>query len=351
MPNAVIQATLRLMLPEGLTAVSVSDGIEVLLGFTPDAFLAGRVRLRDRFHPHDQDIADTLFGPDRAPTAGTFNCRLRQANGRIRLVRGEYRKRVAEGGAVFLDLLLQDAKSLPRTLGDASMTAHFRAMMENTDDFICFKDRNHVFTGASQTLVSLCDPAEHWTNLLGQTDYDVLPEAFADLYYRLEKQVFAGLPVAHEVQETLTKDGVPGWVDNRKYPIRGEHGDIIGLYGIARDITERRRTELGLERVSRLYATLSHCNQAIVHCTDEAALLQQVCHDAVVYGGLKMVWIGLLDPDDRFLKPVAWYGEGTAYLDGIRITIDGDDSRGRGPTGTAMREDCPSGARISPMIR
>jgi hypothetical protein len=27
--------------------------------------------------------------------------------------------------------------------------------MENTDDFIYFKDRNHVFTGASQTLVSI----------------------------------------------------------------------------------------------------------------------------------------------------------------------------------------------------
>jgi diguanylate cyclase (GGDEF)-like protein/PAS domain S-box-containing protein len=355
MLNAVIQATLRLIFREGVfregvfreewAAVAVSDGIEALLGFTPDAFLADRVRLRDRFHPDDQDIADTLFGPDRAPAAGTFNCRLRQANGRIRLVRGEYSKTItdngADGGVVILDLLLQDAKSLPRTLGDASMTANFRAMMENTDDFIYFKDRNHVFTGASQTLVSLCDPAEHWTDLLGQTDYDVFPEAFADIYYRLEKLVFAGLPVAHAVQETLTKDGVRGWVDNRKYPIRGEHGEVIGLYGIARDITERRRTELGLQRVSRLYATLSHCNQAIAHCTDEAALLQQVCHDAVVYGGLKMVWIGLLDPGDRFLKPVAWSGEGTAYLDGIRITIDGDDPRGRGPTGTAMRVDCP----------
>ena len=51
-----------------------------------------------------------------------------------------------------VDVLLQDAKSLWRSSGDQTMMANFKAMMDNTDDFIFFKDRNHVFTGASQTL-------------------------------------------------------------------------------------------------------------------------------------------------------------------------------------------------------
>ena len=76
-------------------------------------------------------------------------------------------------------------------------------MMENTNDYIYFKDRNHVFTGASQTLVSLTNPSEIWTDLLGKTDYDVFPEEYADHYYSLEKQVFSGFSVAHQIQETL----------------------------------------------------------------------------------------------------------------------------------------------------
>jgi PAS domain S-box-containing protein len=116
-------------------------------------------------------------------------------------------------------------------------------MMENTDDYIYFKDRNHVFTGASQTLVSITEPSEHWTDLLGQTDYDVFPEEYADIYYRLEKQVFAGIPVAREIQKTLSTKGKEGWVDNRKYPIFGNDGDIIGLFGIARDITELKQNQ------------------------------------------------------------------------------------------------------------
>ena len=51
-----------------------------------------------------------------------------------------------------------------------------------------------------------------------------------------------------------------------------------------RNITERRITELKLERHMQLYAALSHCNKAIVHCTSEEALFQKICHAAVQFG-------------------------------------------------------------------
>lgn len=233
----ILEVRFRYALARPPAPLAVGPAVEQLLGWAAEDFLGGKVGLRDRIHPDDADIAEMLFSSLAEPLAGSCNLRLRQANGRIRCVKALYAKR-KEDDRILLDLTLQDAKSLPRTLSDAAATANFRALMENTDDFIFFKDRNHVFTGASQTLVRLCEPAEHWTDLLGQTDYDVFPEAYADTYYRLEKQVFAGIPVAHETQEILTRDGKTGWVDNRKYPIRDESGAIVGLFGIARDITE-----------------------------------------------------------------------------------------------------------------
>ncbi|MGZ4981920.1 MAG: PAS domain S-box protein [Methylobacter sp.] len=222
---------------------SISDSIEALLGFKAGDFLTGKVSLRNRIHVHDQDIADDLFSIDIHRTCGTFNIRLRQANGRIRCVKGQYTKESDDSSTEFiLELLLQDSKGLNQQQSEP-ITTNFIAMMENTDDYIYFKDRNHVFTGASQTLVSITEPSEHWTDLLGQTDYDVFPEEYADIYYRLEKQVFAGIPVAREIQKTLSTKGKEGWVDNRKYPIFGTNGDIIGLFGIARDITELRQTQ------------------------------------------------------------------------------------------------------------
>jgi diguanylate cyclase (GGDEF)-like protein/PAS domain S-box-containing protein len=236
-PSGTLEARVALRLTPPVKVVSVGAEIEALLGDAPAEYLSGRLSLRDRVHPGDRDLADALFDGEGPLGPGVVHLRIRHANGRIRCVRCVYERRRDERAEVVLDLLLQDSTTLPRPTARAASSA-FRAMMENSDDFIFFKDRNHVLTGASQSLVALCAPATHWTELLGRTDYDLFPEAYADVYYELEKQVFAGVPVAHEIQETLTKDGRRGWVDNRKYPIVDERGEIIGLYGIARDISE-----------------------------------------------------------------------------------------------------------------
>jgi PAS domain S-box-containing protein len=151
-------------------------------------------------------------------------------------------------GQVTLDLRLEDARNLWGRQYSEPMMSNFVAMMENTDDFIFFKDRNHVFTGASQTLVAVTHPAEHWRDLLGKTDYDVFPEAYADIYYQLEKQVFATGEPVQKVQAYLRKDGRKGWVDNRKYPIRNDAGEIVGLFGVARDVTDKVNAEEALRR-------------------------------------------------------------------------------------------------------
>lgn len=317
----MLETHIRLSLTDPMTVLSVSDGVEALLGFKPDDFLAGKVSLENLIHVHDQDIAADLFSTGANKTSGTFNIRLRQANGRIRCIKGHYTKEPgASGKGAILELHLQDAKSLWQGLGDQPMMANFKAMMENTDDYIYFKDRNHVFNGASQTLVAITEPSEHWTDLLGLTDYDVFPEEYADVYYRLEKQVFAGIPVAHEIQETLDNDGNKGWVDNRKYPIKDANGEIIGLFGIARDITEQKLAE---EKLQRTQFASDHAPDCIFWCDKQARF--HYANDAACreLGYTKEELLAMSVPDiDPDMPAAAWTAHWQELQQKNTVTIE-----------------------------
>ena len=250
-PPIQTEVRLQLLPLPPYTVFSVAGDAESVLGYCASMLLQGEITFPSLIHPDDQDVWDEMLGsqsPSAAkpqPQPQVRNLRVRQANGRIRCLVVQHDQELAEAGPV-VNLWLRDAKSLFDPADALAAHPGFRSMMDNTNDFIFFKNRHHVLTSASQTLASLTRPSAHWTDLIGQTDYDIFPEAYADIYYRLEKQVYAGVSIALEIQQYETPRGLKGWVDNRKYPIKNAQGEITGLFGIAREITDQVRAEQAL---------------------------------------------------------------------------------------------------------
>ncbi|MDE2604648.1 MAG: PAS domain S-box protein [Burkholderiales bacterium] len=137
----------------------------------------------------------------------------------------------------------------------------------------------------------------------------------------------------------LRKDGGTGIALLSAHPITID-GERC-LLATSRDITDRKEAEATLRRLSRLYAALGQCNQAIVRSTSEAELFTQVCRIAVEVAGLKMAWIGRVDLAARSVRAVARHGAGLEYLSGLRIDLDPRQASAHGPTGQAIREDVP----------
>jgi PAS domain S-box-containing protein len=102
------------------------------------------------------------------------------------------------------------------------------------------------------------------------------------------------------------------------------------------EIAEREKAEERALRLNRLYAVLSETNQAIVRTRDRDTLFNDFCRIAVQDGNFTLAWVGLVDEERGELKVVAADGA-TGYLDGIRITVDGEPT-GLGPTGISIRE-------------
>ena len=103
----------------------------------------------------------------------------------------------------------------------------------------------------------------------------------------------------------------------------------------------RKAAEIRISRLTQLYAALAQCNQAISHAACVEDLLPTICRIAAEYGGMSMAWIGLVDDSCGEVRLAASFGSGAEYLEGIQISLDAEDPLGRGPTGTAIRENRP----------
>ncbi|CAK0761850.1 two-component system, sensor histidine kinase and response regulator [Gammaproteobacteria bacterium] len=174
---------------------------------------------------------------------------------------------------------------------------------------------------------------EAFLNVVHPEDLDAVNQVYADILVNCLPQEIT--------YRLLMGDGRIKWVHERSVSKFDATGKPLRSLGTIQDITERKQAEESIRRITRLYATLSQCNQAIVHCINEKMLFRQICQDAVTFGGMKMVWIGSVDESRQQVKPVASFGTGTDYLKDLQITLDPNDPRGQGPTATAIRENQP----------
>ena len=170
---------------------------------------------------------------------------------------------------------------------------------------------------------------------------DFVVEAERDRANAHLAQLIKGVPPGPGEYRGLRKDGSVFDVEANFDFIRDGNGQPSGMVFVIRDISERKTHQAKMQRVTQLYAALSECNQAIVRCTSDAELFPQICRDAVKFGGLKMAWVGLVDETSRQIKPVTAFGVGSDFLRELEITVNADEARGRGPTGTAIRENRP----------
>ncbi|TDX99383.1 sensor domain-containing phosphodiesterase [Thiohalophilus thiocyanatoxydans] len=131
------------------------------------------------------------------------------------------------------------------------------------------------------------------------------------------------------------KQGHWVWIlDRGRLLSRTSEGKPLLMLGTHTDITRRKQFEAEIQRMSRLYATLSETNQAIVRVTEQGVLFQKICDIAVEHGGFSLAWVGLPNEQKQRIEVCASSGQ-TGYLDGLHIAIDAGQPEGRGPTAQA----------------
>ena len=133
----------------------------------------------------------------------------------------------------------EEARELRRTCMSNLLAA--------TDERVYFKDRMSRFLFVSAGWIAACAPGRTADEVTGKTDFDVFSAQHAAAAFTDEQRIIqTGEPVVGQV-ELETFSGRPdAWVSTTKMPLRDEHGQIIGTFGISRDVTAQIRAEHAL---------------------------------------------------------------------------------------------------------
>ncbi|MGZ8945563.1 MAG: CHASE domain-containing protein [Methylococcaceae bacterium] len=212
--------------------------------------------------------------------------------------------------------------------------ACYQQLFAQAGEGVLIMSLDHRFVDANATIL----------NLLGYTRAELLKLHLPDILAKHE----------HSRVDPITTGIINGashqeeWVHVRKdgaeFPVEVSARKLLngkGYFAILRNLTERKKAEARIQRLTQLYQALIEINQAIVRTGNELDLFPLACMCAVDFGGIKMAWIGQLDELQAHILPKVSYGTGVEYLDGLLISSSGSVPSGQGPTATALRTNQP----------
>ena len=118
---------------------------------------------------------------------------------------------------------------------------------KDSKDTIYFKDKDSRFIW-NNTMHAKQFGLDDPNALIGKTDRDFFPAEFADKARQLELEIMrTGKPVLnYEEALPLDEDNIK-YYSASKYPLYDKNNEIVGTWGISRDITEMKKLELELE--------------------------------------------------------------------------------------------------------
>jgi PAS domain S-box-containing protein len=148
----------------------------------------------------------------------------------------------------------------PRSGADTNRPATdsemLQLLLDDSPDLIYFKDRHSRFIRGSKALCEHLNLAPE--ELPGKSDFDFFAPERVQPHFEEEQEIIrTGRPLIGRVEENIGKDGKSWWVLTSKAAFHDQSGNIVGTFGISKNITELKEAERKLAMAHKELVTAS----------------------------------------------------------------------------------------------
>ena len=183
--------------------------------------------------------------------------------------------------------------------------AQLTTLVNSIPDLVWVKNAEGVYLACNPSFEKLYGASE--TEILGRTDYDFVDRDTADFFREHDlRAMAAGRPSINEEWLSFADGGDRRLFETIKTPMLDREAKLIGVLGIARDITRRRQTENELRaseeklRIAQASAALgmweSDLENHVTRWSPEVERMYGLAPGS--FGGQQSAWMALVHPDD-----------------------------------------------------
>ncbi|MHA7108722.1 PAS domain S-box protein [Sunxiuqinia elliptica] len=132
---------------------------------------------------------------------------------------------------------------------------HLRTVLETIPDLIWLKDPDGIYLNCNYQFELFFGATE--AEIIGKTDYDFVSKELADFFRVNDKRAMqANQAMTNLEWVTFANDGHRALLETVKTPMCNSQGELVGVLGIARDITKIKLNEEALKESEVLYKAI-----------------------------------------------------------------------------------------------
>lgn len=303
-----------------------SDELFSVFGIEKDGFTANFEAFAKTIHPDDRDefMAQqnaTLRGKQKLDTEH----RILLKNGEVRYIheRGELITDET-GKGIILRGTSQDIT--PRKEIELRLLQErnfLRIVLDNIPAYVYFKDKDYKHLLVNKTGLEFYGVTNEQA-LIHTTGHDYLDESCISLLAAQDQIVLStAKPLINIKEYFVSKTAGLKWLQSNKVPMLDEHGKVIGVVGISRDITDSVKKEL---EQSHLW-TISRQLNEVANLTDA---LQEILKTLACYLDCHIAEAWTMNVDNSQLQLNTWWAsnENTIHQTAYPVVVSVDKGEG-----------------------
>ncbi|WP_263831755.1 PAS domain S-box protein [Sulfurospirillum oryzae] len=245
--------------------VYASDKILDTYGIDAPTVLSDIRTLRNLFYSDDMPHFRAAIN-ESAKTLQPFHAefRINHPQKGIRWLESNSIPTAQTDGSILWHGITMDITSRKNAEQALSKTAtHLSSLVNTLPDLVWMKNTEGTYLTCNHAFERFFGASE--CEIVGKTDYDFIDYKLADFFRQKDKEAIEkGNICTNEEVITYKDTGTTGILETRKVPIFNPEGEVYGVLGIAKDITEQKKAKLELQHQSNLLNSILNSSPNVI---------------------------------------------------------------------------------------